>query len=282
MQIAHRGTTSPNQIVMSTPRLEITYVGGPTALLRFGAVRLLTDPTFDPGGGEYKSGPVTLRKLRGPALGPGDIHFDYVLLSHDHHFDNLDNSGRRALSSAKTVVTTEEGADRLGGNSVGLKDWESLELTSSDGKVLCVTATPARHGPEGLNRGAVNGFVAFFQDAPEGAIYFSGDTVWYPGVAEVAGRFHIQVAILNLGAARVPEVGPFHLTMTAEEAVEASRAFEHSVIVPLHFEDWAHFSEGRDEIARAFHKERREDQVRWLERGRAIEVSSPLIRKDRE
>ena len=28
------------------------YIGGPTALLEFGGLRLLTDPTFDPAGGE--------------------------------------------------------------------------------------------------------------------------------------------------------------------------------------------------------------------------------------
>lgn len=33
--------------------LNITYVGGPTLLLEFGEFRLLTDPTFDPPGGEY-------------------------------------------------------------------------------------------------------------------------------------------------------------------------------------------------------------------------------------
>ena len=28
-------------------QLKLTYIGGPTALLEFGGVRLLTDPTFD-------------------------------------------------------------------------------------------------------------------------------------------------------------------------------------------------------------------------------------------
>jgi L-ascorbate metabolism protein UlaG (beta-lactamase superfamily) len=42
--------------------------GGPTALLELGGLRLLTDPTFDPPGGEYTTGPVTLRKLAAPAL----------------------------------------------------------------------------------------------------------------------------------------------------------------------------------------------------------------------
>jgi hypothetical protein len=33
---------------MTAPTRRITYIGGPTCLLEFGGVRLLTDPTFDP------------------------------------------------------------------------------------------------------------------------------------------------------------------------------------------------------------------------------------------
>ncbi len=241
-----------------SPRL--TYIGGPTALIEFASVRFLTDPTFDAGGGEYPSGPATLRKLTGPVIGPADLGIiDYVLLSHDHHSDNLDHAGRSLLAKAKQVFTTEEGARRLGGNSVGLKPWQSAELESG----LRVVATPARHGPAGMERGAVVGFVLYEAQAPERCIYFSGDTVWFEGVAEVARRFHVRTAILNVGAARVPEVGPFHLTMTAAEAVEAARAFQDAAIVPLHFEGWAHFSEGREAIAQAFASAGLTDRLRW-------------------
>jgi L-ascorbate metabolism protein UlaG (beta-lactamase superfamily) len=241
--------------------------------VEFGGVRLLTDPTFDPAGGEYPSGAATLRKLAGPALTPEALgEFDYVLLSHDHHFDNLDRAGRTLLAKAKAVLTTEEGARRLGGNSQGLKAWQGTDLQAPGGRVLRVVATPARHGPAGLERGAVIGFTLFFAEAPERAIYVSGDTVWYDGVAEVAQRFPVQAAILHLGAARVREVGPFHLTMTAAEAVTAASAFPSAAIIPLHYEGWAHFSEGRSEIAAAFAAARIEGRVRWLESGRAVSI----------
>ena len=259
---------------MGSHSLGLTYIGGPTALLEFGAARLLTDPTFDPAGGEYPSGRATLRKFSGPALGPASIgSFDYVLLSHDHHFDNLDRTGRALLSGAKAVLTTEEGAARLGGNSTGLRAWQGVDLPTREGPAVRVVATPARHGPQGLERGAVIGFVLSVADEPEQGIYFSGDTVWFEGVAEVAQRFTIQAAILNLGAARVPEVGSFHLTMTASEAVEAARAFDKATIVPLHFEGWAHFSEGREEIAQAFAAAGLTSRLRWPEPGRAIQIN---------
>jgi len=253
--------------------LTITYIGGPTALLEFGGVKLLTDPTFDPAGGEYKSTATTLRKLTGPGLTPKELgRFDYVLLSHDHHFDNLDHEGHAQLTNAKEVFTTAEGAQRLGGNSVGLHDWETAEVPTPNGN-LRIVATPARHGPEHLHRGAVNGFVLFMKDAPGHAIYISGDSVWYSGMAEVTERFPVRVAILHLGAARVPEVGPFHLTMTSAEGVEAARHFAGATIVPIHFEDWAHFSEGRDKIAAAFAAARLDYRLQWLERGRPIAIA---------
>ncbi len=217
---------------------------------------------------------MTLRKLEGPALSPADLgHVDYVLLSHDHHFDNLDRAGRAMLGNAKQVLTTEEGAERLGGNATGLSDWQSVDLAGPEGRVLRVFATPARHGPIGLDRGAVHGFVLFFTDAPNECLYMSGDTVWYEAVAEVGQRFHIEAAILHVGAARVPEVGPFHLTMTAAEAVEAAHALPDAVIIPIHFEGWAHFSEGAEETRKAFAAARLEDRLEWLEPGRASKIT---------
>ncbi|WP_321471221.1 MBL fold metallo-hydrolase [uncultured Paludibaculum sp.] len=258
---------------MSEYPLTLTYIGGPTVLIEFGPVRLLTDPTFDPAGGDYTTGPVTLHKLAGPALSAAEVgSFDYVLLSHDHHFDNLDHAGRELLTHAKLVLTTEEGASRLGGNSVGLHNWQTLDLASADGRTLRVVAAPGRHGPQGMDRGAVIGFVLYFTDAPERCIYFSGDTVWYEGVAEVGRRFPIRTAILNLGAARVPEVGSFHLTMTAEEAVQVAQAFQDATIVPLHFEGWRHFSEGKNEIALAFAAASLTSRLCWPELGGATRV----------
>ena len=98
----------------------------------------------------------------------------------------------------------------------------------------------------------MTGFVVALADAPGSAIYFSGDTVWFDGVAEVAQRFPIRAAVRFMGAARVPVVGPFALTMTAEDGVQAAHAFSEATIVPIHFEGWKHLSESREVISRAF------------------------------
>jgi hypothetical protein len=118
----------------------------------------------------------------------------------------------------------------------------------------------------------VVGFVLAFADQPAHVVYVSGDTVWYDEIAEVGRRFTPGVAFLFAGAARVREVGPAHLTLTAAEAVTAAQAFPEALIVPLHFEGWAHFSESRPEIDRAFAAAGLTDRLRWPMPGRALEL----------
>jgi len=147
----------------------VTYIGGPTALIEIAGVRFLTDPTFDSAGSEYTTAVYTLRKTADPAitadaLGP----IDAVLLSHDHHFDNLDRSGRAMLPSARAVLTTKVGAERLGRNAVGLANWDSVEIATPNGERLRVTGTPARHGPADGDRGPVTGFLINDASAPAG------------------------------------------------------------------------------------------------------------------
>jgi L-ascorbate metabolism protein UlaG (beta-lactamase superfamily) len=233
-------------------QVSIMRVGGPTALLEIGGFRLLTDPTFDPPG-EYHLPHVTLRKTRGPALSAEMIGpIDAVLLSHDQHADNLDNSGRTFLATARSVFTTVAGANRLGGGSEGLAPWETRDLLKPDGSRLRVTATPARHGPAGVEAlaGEVIGFVVALEDRRSGWIYITGDTVWYDGVAEVARRFHADIVLLFAGAAQTR--GPFHLTMDTNDAIETAHAFPKAVIVPLHYEGWAHFMQSGEDLERAF------------------------------
>jgi L-ascorbate metabolism protein UlaG (beta-lactamase superfamily) len=253
--------------------LQITYIGGPTALIEFGGLRLLTDPTFDPPGGEYTAGPVTLSKTAGPARSAESLgKIDAVLLSHDHHFDNLDHAGRVFLANAGRVLTTQDGAQRLGGNAVGLEIWKSADLPTYNGRTLRVTATPARHGPAGRDRGPVIGFLLQYIDTPEDVVYISGDTVWFEGVEQILQQFLVKTAILFMGAARVATVSPAHITFTAEEAIRLARKCPEATIVPLHFEGWKHFSESREDISRTFAEAGLADRLRWLDAGRPVNV----------
>jgi L-ascorbate metabolism protein UlaG (beta-lactamase superfamily) len=242
--------------------IRVTHINGPTALLEYRGRRILTDPTFDPGGTTYELPAYTLRKLTDPAIAAADIgHIDAVLLSHDHHFDNLDHAGRALLAQAGCVLTTTDGAQRLDTEAHGLAPGDSIEIPS-----IRVTATPARHGPPGGDRGPVIGFLL------DDAVWFSGDTVWYEGVAEVAERATVKIALLNLGAARVKAAGDHPLTFTAAEAVTAARAMPSAAIVPLHFDGWEHFSESRADVEREFASAGLAGRLRWPAPGQPIDL----------
>jgi L-ascorbate metabolism protein UlaG (beta-lactamase superfamily) len=228
---------------------KITLIGGPTALIEIGGFRLLTDPTFD-APGEYKLPHVTLKKTSHPALTAEQIgRVDAVLLSHDQHADNFDHAGRAYAMQAPRLLTTIVGAKRLGGVAEGLAPGESTKLTNPAG-TLTITATPARHGPAGIEpfAGEVIGFVLSL--AGVRPIYITGDTVWYEGVAEVARRFQAGLVLLFAGAAKTR--GAFHLTMDANDALDTAHAFPDATIVPLHYEGWAHFSQSGDDLVQSF------------------------------
>jgi L-ascorbate metabolism protein UlaG (beta-lactamase superfamily) len=145
--------------------------------------------------------------------------------------------------------------------------WNCRTVTSADGtESVTVTATPARHGPPGCESytGEVIGFCLEWEQS-EGAMYISGDTVWFEGIAEVARRFRVKTAVLFFGAAVIKEVGPQHHTMTADEGVKAALALRPKHVVPVHYDSWKHFSQGKTEMAQAFAAAALPGKLKWLQ-----------------
>jgi L-ascorbate metabolism protein UlaG (beta-lactamase superfamily) len=241
--------------------MNITHIGGPTTLLELDGVRLLIDPTFDAPGRRYSFGwGTSSRKIAGPSVAVEDLGpLDGVLLTHDQHADNLDDAGRALLPSVPTVLTTPTGARRLGGNAVGLQPWQTAKVGS-----LEITATPSRHGPALLV--PIIGPSTGFALRPPGSatvVWISGDTVLFPGVLEVASRFTVDVAVLHLGKVQFGLTGPARFTMTGRDAVRLCQQIKPRRIVPVHYEGWSHFHEGRAEIEAAFPHH----ALTWLEPG---------------
>jgi L-ascorbate metabolism protein UlaG (beta-lactamase superfamily) len=244
-------------------------------LLEIGSLRLLTDPVFDPAGGRYSFGWGTgSTKLTDSPVSPDSLgKIDAVLLSHDHHEDNLDKAGRAFLPRAKRVLTTTSGERRLRGNSEGMANWQSTILESGDTKIK-VTATPAQHGPLIVRpfAGQTIGFILEWEGQQNGALYITGDTIYYHGIDEVAERFTVSVAILHLGRASFPVTGPIRFTMDAKDGVKAARKLNPRKIIPIHYEGWKHFHEGRSVIEREFAIAELGDKLQWLEMGQRVEI----------
>ncbi|MFF1818363.1 MBL fold metallo-hydrolase [Kribbella sp. NPDC058245] len=248
--------------------MKITHIGGPTALFTYGGRTFLTDPAFDPPREYAMPGGRVMTKLIGPAIPVADLGpVDVVLLSHDEHYDNLDESGRALLPSVPTVLSTPGAATRIA-NVHGLDEWEAYDV---DG--ITVTAVPALHGPEGADAvlGVVTGFVLQGADLP--TVYVSGDNASVDLVKQIADRFGpFDVAVLFAGGARTVLMDGANLTLTSAEAVEAAHLLAPATIVPVHTEGWAHFTEGPDQFAATFAEAGLNDRLQLLEHGVATEV----------
>ena len=258
--------------------VRLTHIGGPTLLIEVGGWRLLTDPTFDDPGRRYNFGWGAMsRKLSGPAIPAAEIGpIDAVLLSHEHHGDNLDPAGRALLPAAGAVVTTVSGAHQLGGAARGLEPWQTTSLEAPGRPAIEITATPCRHGPAHVHFiiGDVIGFALRWDGQEHGQLWISGYTVLYDGVREVADRVQVDTAVLHLGGVRFPVTGPIRYTMTARDAVELCRLIRPRTTIPIHYEGWRHFREGRATIEEKFAPapEDIRSRVRWLPIGERVEI----------
>ncbi|MBB6403749.1 MBL fold metallo-hydrolase [Arthrobacter sp. AZCC_0090] len=226
-------------------RPTLTHIGGPTILVRYAGLNLLTDPTFDAPGDYPVGAGRSLVKLTGPAVAAEDLgRIDVVLLSHDQHADNLDNSGRELLNDAGMILSTAEAASRIHGVR-GLRPWE--HVTVQGDAPVAVTAVPALHGPSGAEAvtGEVTGFVLEAEGWP--TVYVSGDNASLELAAEISLRFPTTtLAVVFAGAARTPLFGGAPLTLTSQDVVELAGLFPLATVVPVHTEGWVHFTEGPD------------------------------------
>jgi L-ascorbate metabolism protein UlaG (beta-lactamase superfamily) len=262
---------------MSSP-IRITHIGGPTVLIEAAGWTLLTDPTFDPPGRRYGFGwGTSSRKVAGPSIAPGDLPpIDAVLLSHDHHDDNLDAAGRALLPSAGVVITTVPGAQRLGSGARGLADWESTRLEAPGRPSIEVIATPCRHGAAPLRPifGDVIGFALRWEGQEHGVLWISGDTVLYDGVKEVARRLTVDTALIHLGGVRFPVTGPLRYTLTADQAVKLLSLVRPRTAIPVHYEGWSHFRQGRAAIERelAAAPDDVRARIRWIPLGEPVDL----------
>lgn len=253
--------------------MTIRHLGGPTALITIGGLRLLTDPTFDPPG-DYPIGTRVLTKLTGPVLTPEQLGpVDAVLLSHDQHPDNLDHSGRDYLATVPLVLATTSAPERLGDLARPLPNWETVELPRAGGGILRITGVPAQHGPDEHrdHLAEVTGFVLSGDGLP--TVYVSGDNASLDVVRTITSRLSpFDIAILFAGGAQTALYPGANLTLSSSDAAEAAKILGARDIVPLHFEGWAHFTQGPDTLRDAFAAAGLSDRMHLLSPGEEVHL----------
>ncbi|MEU0266764.1 MBL fold metallo-hydrolase [Nocardioides sp. NPDC006303] len=231
-----------------------TLVGGATAVAELAGLRILIDPTFDPPQ-TYDVDGIDLVKTRGPAVAAEDIGpIDAVLVTHDHHHDHLDTLGRQVALAAGKVITTADGAKRLGPEVIGLADFESTTLPLPGGGVMTITGLPAQHGPAPLceELAPVLGFLLEAPNAPK--VYLTGDNYSLEVAEKIAAHIApVDIVVMFGGGARFAEIlDSTMITMSNEGMVKVARLVDAKHVVPCHTEGWRHFTEGADSMQAAF------------------------------
>jgi L-ascorbate metabolism protein UlaG (beta-lactamase superfamily) len=85
----------------------------------------------------------------------------------------------------------------------------------------------------------------------------------------VARRLRVGTALLHVGGVRFPVTGPVRYTLTAAQAVATAALLRPRTVVPVHYEGWTHFRQGRADIEQAFATapDGLGERVRWLRPG---------------
>ncbi|OJK01995.1 hypothetical protein ASPACDRAFT_50761 [Aspergillus aculeatus ATCC 16872] len=231
------------------PTLNITHIGTATAILEINGINFLTDP------------------------------FPVSFYTHTRHPDNLDPPGPQLLD-ARPVFTTVDGARNLAPRPAvhGMKPWSEL-TTRIGGQPFTIIATPTQHVPGD----ECTGFLVTAENFGRGrhnlpnAVSFTGDTVYIPELEQIAERYHVCAAVMNLGNAHVPwpenPEGPqLQITMGGRDGARLFRALRADVLVPMHYESWGHITQFGEELREVFKAEGISEKVRWLRGGEKVAV----------
>ncbi|KAF5609654.1 Zn-dependent hydrolase of the beta-lactamase fold [Fusarium subglutinans] len=180
---------------------------------------------------------------------------DCVLLSHEDQVDNLDETGRQLLIGRR-VITTPDGAKNLSDypGTCAIKPWQTLKFQLG-GKEWSITGVPCVHVPGG----EVTGF-SLAQNL----------------FRKLREKYHVVVALTNLGRAMLPSpkspTGFVQITMGGEDAVKMMEVLEAGMLVPMHFESWAHFTQDGKDLEEIFTSGGLGDKIKWLSSGKQVNV----------
>jgi L-ascorbate metabolism protein UlaG (beta-lactamase superfamily) len=252
----------------TTPQIEMRWLGGPSLMITFNDLTLLTDPMLGEGEQAFimadpnemfdlTKGPnvkTHKRLARLPQLNLNEI--DLVLLSHAHE-DHLDQTAQQQLNKNTPVILPAQDHKKVQG--YGFK--HLLPLTPGDERVyqagkgtITITAVPADHTEnkklipllgEGLGY-----FLKFKQGDWQQTVYWSGDSMPTKRVMSFVRKLGaIDVFIPNMG--RVGTTGPLgQISLGAKEAVLMASALGAEKILPIHHSTYELYLEPISELVK--------------------------------
>ena len=214
--------------------LRVTWLGHSTTLIEIEGKRFLTDPVWSDRASPLQF--VGPKRWTKPVIELSELpKIDAVLISHDH-YDHLDMNTIKAMKDWNTTFIMPLGvgahleywgvdAEKI----VELDWWETHPI----GPVQ-LTASPARHAsgrhPFDQNHTLWAGFAL---RGSAHAVYYSGDTGFFPGLEEIGQRLGpFDLAMFEIGA--YSQAWPdWH--MGPEQALMATQMVRAQLFLPIHW-----------------------------------------------
>lgn len=204
-----------------------------TVLLRLDGQYVLTDPVFSKraspvqfvGPKRFHDLPLTIAELP---------HLAVVLISHDH-YDHLDKTSIKALAAKTSMFVVPTGVDQhlrrfgiMADKIVVLDWWQHCTLGS-----LTFHATPAQHfSGRGLFDKNNTTWASFVIESVKRRIFFSGDSGYFNGFAEIGKRFGgFDLSMIETGA--YDEMWP-DIHMQPEQSLRAHLDLQAAYMMPVH------------------------------------------------
>ena len=244
--VRDRDTRRPRQpipLVTPAPGLEtdglfVTWYGHSSALIEIDGRRVLLDPVWsDRCSPSRLTGP---KRLHEPPVALRDLPpLDAVLISHDH-YDHLDMATIQNLvdlQAAPLLVPLGVGAhlERWGVPATRIIELDWNERAEVGG--IEFIATAARHfSGRGLSRDETL-WTSWVINGPTRKAFYSGDTGYFPGFAEI-GEEHgpFDVTLVQIGA--YGDAWP-DIHMIPEDGVATHLDVRGALMIPVH---WATFN----------------------------------------
>lgn len=197
----------------------VIHLAHSTHVICLDGARFMTDPWFyDPAFGalEHTVAPPVLAEESGALTA--------ILISHDHpdhaDFRAIDRMDKRALVVCATAGLAERARSAGFAAAHVLALWETITIAG-----VAITAVPAEHDAYEI------GYVLVGKDK---SVYFAGDTRLQNGMAAVAERFRLDLAILPVDGTRVKTSQLW--VMTPDDALIATRTLAPRAVMPSHAE----------------------------------------------
>lgn len=217
----------------AAPDRSLYRLGHSTILLKLRGHWWLTDPVFSERASPVQwAGP---KRFHAPPIAIDELPpIRGVLLSHDH-YDHLDHAAIQALAGKVEVFLVPLGVgDRLaawGVPNTRIRQfdwWQGADIAG-----LRLTFTPAQHfSGRGVRDGNRTLWGSWVIDDGQRRVFFSGDSGYFDGFAEIGRRFGpFDLTLMETGAYNVQ--WPY-VHMQPEETVRAHQDLRGGWLLPIH------------------------------------------------